>query len=240
MARSYYMMQQLQQQYAFAEPRTIEYADRAGKLLTPSQALATGANAEGRLHVVYENGTEVYVNRPAAQSLDSSLPNSSSLRAAGRATAGTWTVMDASRTLHELPASGWVVFNPHNHFFEMSGNIASGRIDYVQAPEFEFLDGRGQWTEFGNLGAAGSVALRRSADGLLEFIDVYGNERIAFRALTATSEEGTASRPPTKSMIAYDAEGKSLGPVELTSPRQGWYEFKPLPGGRRYVCAAVQ
>jgi hypothetical protein len=219
------MMQQLQQQYAFTEPKTIEYADRTGKLLTPSQALATGVNAEGRLHVVYENGTEVYVNRPAAQSLDPSLPDSSSLRAAGRGKTGPWTVMDASHTLHELPVSGWLVFNAQNHFFEMSANIASRRIDYVQAPEFEFLDGRGQWTEFGNLGATGSVALRRGADGLLEFIDIYGNERIAFRASTATS------------VIAYDAEGKSLGEVELASPRQGWYEFKPIAGGRRYVCA---
>jgi hypothetical protein len=136
--------------------------------------------------------------------------------------------MDASHKLHELPPSGWLVFNAHNHFSEMSAKIASGRIDYVQAPEFEFLDGRGQWTEFCNLGATGSVALRRSAYGLLEFVDIYGNERIAFRASTATS------------VIAYDAEGKSLGKVEVSSPRQGWYEFKPMAGVRRYVCATVQ
>jgi hypothetical protein len=207
MARSYYMMQQLQQQYAFAEPKTIEYADRTGKLLTPSQALASGANAEGRLHVVYENGTEVYVNR---------------------APAGTWTVMDASHTPRELPVSGWLAFNTHNHFFELSSTIAAHRFDYVQAPGFEFLDGGGQWTEFGNLGASGSVALRHSAEGLLELIDIYGNQRIGFRASGATS------------VIAYDAEGKSLGKVELTAPRPGWYEFKPVAEGRRYLCAAVQ
>ena len=207
MARSYYMMQQLQQQYAFAEPKTIEYADRAGKLLTPSQALASGANAEGRLHVAYDNGTEVYVNR---------------------APAGTWTVIDASHTPHELPVSGWLAFNTHDHFLEVSATIAAHRIDYVQGPEFEFLDGRGQWTEFGNLGASGSVALRRSAGGLMELIDIDGNQRIDFRASSATS------------VIAYDAEGKSLGKVDLTAPRPGWYEFKPLAEGRRYVCTTVQ
>ena len=47
LARSYYMMQQLQQQYAFSEPKVIEYADRNGKFLTPSQALATGAHGGG-------------------------------------------------------------------------------------------------------------------------------------------------------------------------------------------------
>ncbi len=65
MTRSYYMMQQLQQQYAFNPPRLIQYADRDGKWYNPSQAIAQGVNAESRLHVVYENGTEVYVNRSA-------------------------------------------------------------------------------------------------------------------------------------------------------------------------------
>jgi hypothetical protein len=207
MARSYYMMQQLQQQYAFAEPKTIEYADRTGKLLTPSQALASGANAEGRLHLVYDNGTEVYVNR---------------------APAGMWTVTDASHTRYELPPSGWLASNNQGHFFEMSSNVAGHRFDYVLSSEFESLDGRGQWTEFGNLGASGSVALRHRAEGLLELIDIYGNRRIDFRASSASS------------MNAYDAEGKSLGKVELTTARPGWYEFKPVAGGRQYVCAVTQ
>jgi hypothetical protein len=206
MARSYYMMQQLQQQYAFAQPKTVEYADRSGKFVTPSQALASGANVEGRLHVVYEDGTEVYVNR---------------------APAATWTVPDASHTPRELPVSGWLAFNPRNHFLELSSTIAAHRVDYVQAPEFEFLDGRGQWTEFGNLGASGSVALRHAAGNLLELIDIYGNQRIDFRASNATSA------------IAYDAEGNSLGKVELTAPRPSWYEFKPAARGRRYVCVVT-
>jgi hypothetical protein len=203
MARSYYMMQQLQQQYAFSEPKLIEYADHNGKFLTPSEAMATGALAEGRLHVVYENGTEVWVNR---------------------APAGNWTVSDSSHTMHELPPSGWLAFNAKTHFSEQSVNAFGHRIDTVQAPEYEFLDGRGQWTEFPNLGATGSVALRHTGDGLLELIDIYGNDRIAFSAAKATS------------VMAYDPTGKSLGKVEFISSKPGWYEFKPVPGGRRYVC----
>jgi hypothetical protein len=201
------MMQQLQQQYAFVAPRTIEYAGRSGEFLTPSQALASGANKEGRLHVVYENGTDVYVNR---------------------AQEGTWKIMDSSHTLYDLPVSGWRASNDHNHFFEVSSTIAGHRFDYVSAPEFEFLDGRGQWTEYGNLGASGGVAQRHNAAGLLELIDIYGNPRIAFRASSAAS------------MIAYGADGESLGKVELTSTKPGWYEFKPVAGGRRYVCAIAQ
>jgi hypothetical protein len=205
MARSYYMMQQLQQQYAFSEPKRIEYADRNGKFLTPSEAIATGANAEGHLHVVYENGTEVWVNR---------------------ASTGTW-MFRAESDIYELPASGWLAYNIKTHFSEESTNFLGHRIDEVQAPEYEFLDGRGQWTEYNNLGATGSVAQRHTGDGLFELIDIYGNDRIAFRA------------GKVYSLMAYDPQGKSLGKVEFKSPKQGWYEFKPIPGGRRYVCLAT-
>ena len=150
----------------FLNPKSSNTPIATGKFLTPSQAIATGALAEGHLHVVYENGTEVWVNR---------------------ASAGTWTVTDPSGTTHELPVSGWLAINAKNHFREESANLSGHRIDAVQAPEFEFLDGRGQWTEYGNLGATGSVALRHTGDGLLELIDIYGNDRIAFRAAKAIS-----------------------------------------------------
>ena len=207
LARSYYMMQQLQQQYAFSSPKVIEYADRTGKFLTPSQAHATGALADSRLHVVYENGTEVYVNR---------------------SNAGVWTVKDAAGKPVELPVSGWLVFSPNTKFYEISATVDGRRIDYVYAPEFEFLDGRGTWTEHGNLGATGSVALRQRGGDVLELIDIYGNDRIAFQAKT----DGA--------LMAYDPEGKNLGKVEVTSPRSGWREFKPVSGGRKYVFAPTR
>jgi len=174
MARSYYMMQQLQQQYAFVKPKRIEYATAGGRFLTPSQAHATGAIAGSRLHVVYDNGTEVFVNR---------------------GTSGNWTVKDAAGEQVELPVSGWLVFHPSNGFREISANVGGRRIDYVTSPAFEFLDGRGAWTRHGKLGAAGSVVMRTQAGGSLELIDLYGNERIQFAApgggkLTAFAPDG--------------------------------------------------
>ena len=185
MARSYYLMQQLQQQYAFVPPKVIEYADQTGRFLTASQAIGTGENADGRLHVRYENGTEVYVNRSSAHA---------------------WTVRDQSGKLVKLPVSGWLAFNPTSHFYEVSAELGGHRLDYVLSHEFEFLDGRGQWTERGTLGATGSVALRRLNDGILEVIDIYGNQHIGVRADVAT-------------VMAYDASGNSLGRVEVTSPQ---------------------
>ncbi len=205
MTRSYYMMQQLQQQYAFVQPKVIEYAARDGRMLTASQAHASGAIEDSRLHVEYENGTQVYVNR---------------------AKEGNWTVKDGSGQSIELPPSGWLVYNTASGFREISANVSGRRIDHVQAAEYEFLDGRGQWTENGSLGATGSVAKRQRASGVVELTDLYGNDRIAFR----TGDSGV--------LVAYDPEGKSLGNVNVTSPRSGWIEFHTIPNGRTYVFAA--
>lgn len=207
MARSYYMMQQLQQQYAFVLPKVIEYADRNGRFFTPSQALANDAIANSRLHVVYENGTEVYVNRD---------------------TAGEWAVRDPEGNTVTLPVDGWLAFNRDHHFYELSAGSGGRRIDYVMASEFEFLDGRGQWTEHGNLGATGSVALRQKGAGVLELIDIYGNDRIALRA------------PADGVLMAYGPQGESLGKVDLSAPRDGWRSFQPLHGGRSYVFAPAR
>lgn len=204
LARSYYMMQQAQQQYAFQRPKVIEYADAAGRMVSASAAHAGGAIAEGRLHVVYENGTEVFVNRNPSK---------------------TWTVKDGGGAAVDLPVSGWLVFNRAAKLYEMSALVGGRRIDYVAAPEYEFLDGRGAWTEHGNLTSTGSVVLRRRGEGVMEFIDLYGNARIAFQA----ARDGV--------LTAYDAGGQSLGKVEVASAKPGWREFKPLEKGRKYVYA---
>jgi hypothetical protein len=205
MARSYYMLQQLQQQYAFVRPKTIEYAAPAdGRMMTASEAHATGAIAASRLHMVYENGTEVFVNRSSS---------------------GSWTVRDAGGKTLELPVSGWLAFNPKAGLREFSAQVNGRRIDYVTAPEFEFLDGRGVWTEQGSLGCAGSVA-RRMRGETIELIDIYGNDRIAFETKAATGQ-----------LLAYDEDDRSLGRVQSSAPRSGWIEFRPIPKGRRYVFA---
>jgi hypothetical protein len=98
--------------------------------------------------------------------------------------------------------------------------VGGHRLDHVTAPEYEFLDGRGQWTQRGNVGATGSVALRHDGRAL-ELIDVYGNDRIAFRAEDAGA------------LTARDADGKTLGPVAVKASA-GWYEFRPIAGARSY------
>jgi hypothetical protein len=207
LGRSYYMLQQLQQQYAFVPPRRIEYADAQGRMLSPSQAHATGVIADSKLHVEYENGTHVYVNRGSG---------------------GSWKVKDDKGKSVDLPAFGWLGFNPENGFYEFSANVSGRRVDWVSAPDYEFLDGRGEWTLHGSLGATGSVARRERAEGVIELIDLYGNDRIAFQAMG-----------PGR-LIAYDWEENNLGEIQTTSTQGDWFEFRPLSGARKYVFAKTQ
>ncbi|MCS7314066.1 MAG: hypothetical protein RMI94_07175 [Bryobacterales bacterium] len=142
MASSCYMIQQLQQQYASVRPRRIEYAGPRDRMLEPSQAHSTGAMAGGRIHVEYENGTHVWVNR---------------------ASEGTWTVRGEDGASFRLPPPGWLAWNKAGGFLEFSAELVGRRVDYVRAPGYEFLDGRGQSTEYGRLGARRSVARRDRA-----------------------------------------------------------------------------
>jgi hypothetical protein len=127
-----------------------------------------------------------------------------------------------------LPPYGWLVFNPGNKFLEMSALINNRRIDYVKAAGYQFLDGRGQWIKHGDLGATGSIVLRRKEGGIMELIDIYGNQQIQFR----TQPKGV--------LVAYSPEGQNLGEVKLVARCGGWQEFRPIKGGRRYVFARKQ
>ena len=155
------------------------------------------------MHVEYENGTHVFVNRGSS---------------------GDWTVKDHQGNVVVLPASGWLVFNPLNGFYEVSAKIKGRRLDWVSSSDYEFLDGRGQWTRHGTLEATGSVVRRTKAAGITELIDIYGNDRIAFKV------------PAPGQLTAYDRENEYLGKVDVTL-REGWYEFQPITGGRRYLFA---
>jgi hypothetical protein len=152
--RSYYMLQQLQKRYAMCKPAKIEYINSNGKTYTPSQAIASGIIGDSVLHVVYENGLNVYVNQSERD----------------------WKY--DSRTL--LPQWGWAAFGPDRAFREFSGLFEDHRIDYVYSDDYEYLDGKGYLVSYNGLSARGSIAVRRR-ENLVEVIDIYGNNEIRLR-----------------------------------------------------------
>ena len=59
--RIYYMLQPIQAHYTMVPVARIAY-EHAGGMVDTSEAIKTGAYLNGRVHVVYENGTQVWVN----------------------------------------------------------------------------------------------------------------------------------------------------------------------------------
>lgn len=152
--RSYYMLQQLQKRYAMQPVETIEYADENGNMVSASIAISKDIINLSRLHLVYRNGLEIFVN------------GSDSI----------WKVEDK-----ELPTWGWYARDKKGDFIEFSALVNGHRVDYVKSPEYEYLDARGKVTSLGSFITKGAVALRKDGDKA-EIIDILGNDEITLKS----------------------------------------------------------
>lgn len=130
--RSYYMMQQLQKRYAMQPIAKIEYADEAGLMLSVSQAMARDVMKLSRLHVVYRNGLEIYVNGS-----DSvwTVPCVSGFGAS--AELGAIDNQVPKQRSIELSKWGWVAWDKKGEFGEFSTLLDGHRVDYAKSPEYE-------------------------------------------------------------------------------------------------------
>jgi hypothetical protein len=201
--RSYYMLQQLQTRYAQVRPRLIEYADSGGNSMTASQAHATGAIRLSRLHVVYENGLELFVNGSDE----------------------AWQIVGAGKQQITLPPWGYHAFDAQTDFVETSALVDGRRVDAVHSPAYDYIDGRGYPAEGVGLAAKGSVALKRRDDGTLQIIDIHDNDEIGF----ASERDGrlTAYDPDGKRMGPVSTR-RSRGMLWFTvRPKARWYIFEP-------------
>ncbi len=206
--RSYYLIQQTAKRYALQRPTTIEYADSDGSWLSVSQALASGAIQDSRLHVVYENGLELYVNWDEERTwrLPIGLPE--------------WAEIS-------LPPNGFVAFAPDG-FRAASAIWQAHRVDQVLSDEYAYLDGRGQQARNAALASEGAVAmlLSKNAGQIIEqrLIDIEGNQRIGFRCEMV--------HPQCR---AHDAAGCETSDVGLERGQDEKLWFEVVEGARYYV-----
>ena len=131
-----------------------------------------------------------------------------------------WTVNGPDGKPMELPSWGWCAWSKNRDFVEFSALKDGHRVDYVKSPDYEYLDGRGTLTHLGGLSAKGSIAVRQS-DASTEIIDVYGNDEISIE-----SDGGKC--------VAYDADGNSLGAVQLKRDDKR-LTIKAVKDARKYV-----
>ena len=200
--RSYYMLQALQKRYALQAPLVIRYADLNGNWYSVSKAIASDVIKLSRLNVRYQNGLDIYIN----------------------GSPGIWALKIRGKTV-ELPPWGW--YARHKGFTEFSALIDGRRADYVESPEYRYLDGRGIRANLGGLLAKGSIAVR-DRDGGLEIINIYGNDLIGFH--TDASWKCTG----------YDQDGQPLETTEIHPDGDGVGWIAANDGTRRYVLEKIE
>ena len=150
--RSYYSVQQIHARYADQDVLSIQYADADGRLLDPSEAVATDAYRNSRIVTTYRDGLQVIVN--------------------GHPT-DCWRFEDSI-----LPPNGWLVRDPVAGELVAYSKLADGkladghRVDYVDGPNYLYANGRGRLTRFAKATCDGQLVLLRRDDGLFELIPV--------------------------------------------------------------------
>lgn len=150
--RSYFMLQQLQSYYGKAFIKSIHYANKDGKLLDVSTAIATDAHRRSQLKLVYDNGLEIWVNGSKE---------------------------DHWKTPHaDLPPSGYYAKLKSENLEVFSAAKEGSRGDYVTSQAYDFIDGRGTWLET-PLGATDKqLIILKNEDGTREVIP-YETEKFA-------------------------------------------------------------
>ncbi len=133
--RSYFMVRQLQEYYAGGDVRLIQY--QCGKdLLTATQMFRQNRKNEGKVHIAYNNGLELWVNRS---------PDTN------------WEVTVEGKAM-VLPPYGYAASLPGT-LLEYSALVDGHRADYSRGPLYTYLDGRGTRTAFPELTAANAYVI---------------------------------------------------------------------------------
>jgi hypothetical protein len=153
--KCYYMMQRIQKHYAMVPVRRIEY-EANGALVDTSTALQAPDWPTNRLHVVYENGTEVWVNGAAEP----------------------WAIAIRSRqdgvrrTRAELPPWGYLAWRDDaadpvfvsSAIEPLAGDQRLGgprqRLDVARSPGQVYLDSRGGYAVCDPVAVEGSGAFK--------------------------------------------------------------------------------
>lgn len=219
----YNMVQPAQKRYAMVPVERIEY-ESGGKLVDTSQALVSGAYLNNRVHVRYQNGTDVYVNgSDAPWPLDLSVP--------ARRGAASSTLFPAARQV-VLPKWGYVVTDEGGLvcasavFPDLTGER---RIDASFGDDRQYVDSRGGAVTVGDLTVEGGAILTKTA-GDWWLIPAATLTRIRF----APERLGLGAGGPVQA-AGFDADG-TAGPAVPLEAVEGRLEFVPDgPPAIRYL-----
>lgn len=138
--KTYYLMRAIQPRLLGESALAVAYLGRDGRPHDLSWAVAQDMDLAGpRLRLSNDEGTELWINHSP----------------------DLWTVT-AAGTAYQLPTHGWLLRGAGG-LLGYSALVEGRRADYLRAPEWLLLDGRGRLTDFG--GVAARDLLVRLPDG---------------------------------------------------------------------------
>ncbi|MEN6645320.1 MAG: hypothetical protein ABFE08_23000 [Armatimonadia bacterium] len=141
MIQYYALMQGIQKEYLTDAATQIEYHNEE-KFLATSPALQEGAHLQGRVRVKYSRGLTVTAN------LNPEKP---------------WEVTQDGQT-YTLPPYGWVISKP-GEILGYSALVDGKRVDYVQCPEYTYLNSDDQPRQRGAIEVQGAAWLKKRPEG---------------------------------------------------------------------------
>ena len=96
------------------------------------------------------------------------------------------------------------------------------KADYVHAPAYDYIDGRGRWVETPWGASDGQLIILKKEDGSRELIP-FRTQRFAIKL---------DSEPET--MVALDMDGNEMGQA-MGELRDGLYHIQPVSGAVSYM-----
>lgn len=160
--RSYYMLQQLHSRYCLSNVASIRYVNSAGRLLTTTAAVASGAYKRSQVVTRYLDGTVTAANGSPTERM----------------------VVQAYGRKIDLPPNGYCGWTQDGAIEVWSADPKGHRSDYAATPEYLYVDGRGRFMRFPKAAGNGIGICRILPKGEYEVL-LYGGADCGF-AINAT------------------------------------------------------
>ena len=196
--RNYYLLQQIQTQYTQASVKDIFYCGEDGRLFNTSEAIKNGAYRNSQLVIDYDSGAHVVANGSTELPLK---------------------VTHAGREISLRPNS-FMAWTDDGQYLSTNADPDGLPCDYVESPEYIFLDGRDRaFQRMPKADGSGSAACRNDDAEHWEFIGYDG-------AQGGFAVEGGNAR-------AYNFENEDIGPATAVRCR-GMLYVLPVEGAFSY------
>ncbi len=169
--KSYFMLRQLQELYAFTTPeRILYYID--GKEITATDMLRGNHENSAMIHTIYKNGLEVWTNKNKAKA---------------------WEITVDGKAL-TLPPNGYAAFK-QGVLTEYSALVNGNRVDYSNGPLYTYFDTRDTRASFDGITASGGAFLLVKRNGntvllQLPFTKEETVEGLTFTTATPCDQDG--------------------------------------------------